>query len=435
MGNRGRVIIYIDKIKRRFKELWEFKVFRYALVIHGFYFIISMILTLIFFRDQNDFLVYYEGGKTVIENINELYNPASYSRWPFRYFPISALFFVPFYLMGFDLGYIIFNLINLILNVLICLILYKIIILIRREDHEREDKRIVLYISLFLIGLPNLFNYILGQVNLYITFLILISLYLFLKHEDIKYNILASIILGVSILFKPITIFLIPFLIIIHFDLDKKKFKIQFFRSVMRLIAFLIPLSLNLFIFLIFPGLLGGFLNVNITGEDTVLINHSFSLTKLIQNFLIVIGFSQSQLLSFQLPFFLIILITVGGIGFVLYLIRRCDSFSLIYGYVFGILSMLLGYFDSWDHHLLILTPLLIIIIFNLPKTSDLTKKFIKPSFFFLNFFDLAFMGIWFLIQQWFPFNFTSTIFLILVLYSVGKFCLIGDITIENNKF
>ncbi|NVM37614.1 MAG: DUF2029 domain-containing protein [Candidatus Lokiarchaeota archaeon] len=426
---------YISKISKRFKELWEFKIFRYAVLIHGFYFILSMILTLIFFRDRNDFLVYYEGGKIFIDNVNELYNQDYYTRWPFRYFPISAIFFVPFYLMGFDLGFIIFNLINLILNTLICLVLYKIVILIRGEDHEREDKRIVLYISLFLMGLPNLFNYILGQINLYITLLILISLFLFLKYEDTKWNLIASIILGVSMLFKPITIFLIPFLIIINFDWERKKFEIKFLKSIIRLVGFLIPVSLNIFVFLLYPELLDGFLNVNLTGGDTVLTNHSFSITKLIQNFFIVLGFSQTQLLSFQLPIFLMILIVIGGIGFALYLIRRFDNNSLIYGYTFGILIMLLGYFDSWDHHLLILTPLLIIIIFNLPRNSDLTRKFIKPSFFFLNFFDLAFMGIMVLINKWFPFNFASTIFLVLIFYSMSKYCIIKDLAINNNKF
>ena len=425
---------YFIKIKGRFRELWEFKIFRYAILIHGFYFILSMILTLIFFRDQNDFLVYYEGGKVFIDNINELYNQANYTRWPFRYFPISAIFFVPFYLMGFNLGFILFNLTNLILNILICVVLYKIIILIRGEDHEQEEKRIVLYISLFLMGLPNLFNYILGQINLYITFLILMSLYLFLKYEDAKYNLIASIILGLSILFKPITIFLIPFLLVIHFNLEEKKFEIKIFKSIIRLVGFLIPLSLNIFFFLISSELLDGFLDVNLTGEDTVLKNHSFSITKLIQNFFIVLGFSQTQLLSFQLPIFLIILIIIGGIGFIFYLIRRFDDNYLIYGYTFGILIMFLGYFDSWDHHLLILTPLLIIIIFNLPRDSDLTKKFNKPSFFFLNFFDLAFMGIWFLIKNWFPFNFMSTIFLLLIFYSLSKYCLLKDLA-KNNKY
>ena len=88
---------------------------------------------------------------------------------------------------------------------------------------------------------------------------------------------------------------------------------------------------------------------------------------------------------------------------------------------------MLLGYFDSWDHHLLTLTPLLIIIIFNFPRNSNITTQFIKPSFFFLSFFDLAFMGIWFITQDLFPFNFASTIFLLLIFYGLSKFCLTKD--------
>ncbi|GAH27093.1 unnamed protein product, partial [marine sediment metagenome] len=60
--------------------------------------------------------------------------------WPFRYFPLSALLFVPYYLMGFNLGFIIFNFINFILNILISVILYKVIILVRGNDHEKDDK-------------------------------------------------------------------------------------------------------------------------------------------------------------------------------------------------------------------------------------------------------------------------------------------------------
>lgn len=84
--------IHINRIKTRFRKLWEFKIFRYAVIIHIFYFILSLILTLVFLRDRNDFLVYYEGGKVFINNVNELYNNNNYTRWPYRYFPISALF-------------------------------------------------------------------------------------------------------------------------------------------------------------------------------------------------------------------------------------------------------------------------------------------------------------------------------------------------------
>ncbi len=418
---------FLIKIKKRFQELWQYKIFKYALIVHLFYLALALILTLTFFRNRNDFRVYYTVGKVFINDINGLYDRTNYSTWPFRYFPLSAVLFIPFYLLGFDLGFVFFNLVNLILNILICIILYKIIILIRGEDHEKDDKRVILYISLFLMSIPNLFNYILGQINLYVTLLILLSLLIYFKYDQIKWQFIASLILGISIIVKPITIFMIPFLIAINYDFKKENLNINFLNTLIRILGVLLPLSLNLFMFLIYPSLLKGFIAINFTGEDTVYINHSFSVTKIIENLLFLIGFSEEQLLNYQLFIFLSVLLITGGLSFFIYIFGKFNSENLIFGYSFGILIMLIAYFDSWDHHLLILTPILIIIIFNLPRHSEITKNFIKPSFFFLIFFDLAFMGIWFLIQDWFPINFIPTLFLILIFYGISKQCLKGD--------
>lgn len=418
---------YLVKIKSRFGALWEHKIFRFAIIIHGFYFILSMVLTLIFFREQNDFLVYYKVGEVFIHDINDLYNRANYL-WPFRYFPISAIFFVPFYLVGFDLGFILFNFINLLLNILICILLYKIILYIRREDHEREDKRIILYISLFLMSLPNLFNYILGQINLYITLLILLSLFLFLTRESLKWDFLSSFILGISVLIKPITIFMIPFLLILKFEDKQRKFKFDILRSLIRIIGVILPLSLNLFLFLLYPKLWEGFLATNFTGEEPIILNHSFSLTKIIINFYIFYNISYNPLLIF-----LLILFIIGGIGFLMYIFRRSNSHTIVFAYLFGILIMLLVYYDSWTHHLLALTPLLVLLIFYLPRNSEITKNYVKPSFFFFSFFDLGFIGIWFITQNWFPFNFASTVFLLILFYGSSKFCVTGDINDQKS--
>ncbi|MFX0042095.1 MAG: glycosyltransferase 87 family protein [Candidatus Hodarchaeota archaeon] len=417
---------YLSRIIRKSRELWQYKIFRYAFIVHGFYFILSILLTLICFRDKNDFLVYYNVGKVFINDINNLYNPANYN-WPFRYLPLSAILFVPFYLLGFDVGFILFNFINLILNILICIILYKLIFLIRDESHEKDDKRVILYISLYLMSLPNLFNYVLGQINLYVTLLMLLSLLIYFKYEQIKWQFIASLILGISIIVKPITVFMIPFLIAFNYDFKKERLNISLLNTVIRVFGVLLPLSLNFFIFLINPSLLKGFIAINFTGEDTVYINHSFSATKIIENLLFLVGFSEEQLLNYQLLIFLSTLLIAGGLSFLIYIFGKLNSENLIFGYTFGILIMLIAYFDSWDHHLLILAPILILLIFNLPQRSEITKNFIKPSFFFFIFLDLAFMGIWFLIQDWFPINFIPTLFLFLIFYGISKQCLKGD--------
>jgi hypothetical protein len=410
----------LAKIKCRIRVLWEYKIFKYTIIIHGGYFIFSIILTLIFFRDQNDFLVYYEVGEVVLRDINDLYTKPY--KWPFRYLPISSLYFIPFYLMGFDFGFIVFNLINLILNILISIFLYRIINLVRQKDHENDDKRVILYICLYMISLPQIFNYILGQINLYVTLLILLSLFIFLKYPGIKWQFGASLILGLSIIIKPITIFMIPFLLVIQIDLKNRKVKFNVFKSLIRLIGIILPLSLNFIMFVIFPRLLQGFLATNFTSSEPSQVNHSFSITKLIINFLYFIGIAGEQVLSIQLYLFLIILIIIALVGFLSFITRKITKHAIIYGYSFGILIMFLSYYDSWDHHLLILTPLLIIILFNLSQKSDITKKFIKPSFFFLSFLDLAFMGLYFAVESYFPFNFVSTIFLLLVFYGLIKY-------------
>ncbi|MBY9013524.1 MAG: DUF2029 domain-containing protein, partial [Candidatus Lokiarchaeota archaeon] len=281
----------LNRVNTRLTELWKLKFFRYSIILHFFYFIFSSIITLLVLRSTSDFYVYYRVGEIFVNDPNNLYNPANYvDIWPFRYFPLSAMMFVPYYLMGFDLGFIIFNFINLILNVLISIILYKIIIIVRGIDHEMEDKRIILYICLYLIGLPQLFNYILGQINLYVTLLILISLFIFIKKSDIKWQFIASVILGISIIIKPTTLFMIPFIIVIGYNYEKRKLTLNLTKSLVRLIGVILPVALNLIMFLGYPNLLNGFLATNFTGSETVLLNHSFSITKIISNMFLYFG-------------------------------------------------------------------------------------------------------------------------------------------------
>ncbi len=398
------------------------KILFYAVLLHIFYFILAMILTLTFLRGMNDFVVYYRAGQLFLNDLNGLYDPTNYigiDIWPFRYLPLSAIYFILFYLLGFNIGFILFSFINLILNILICVFLYKIIILIIGKDFESEKKRIFLYISMFLMSLPNLFNYILGQINLYVTFLILLSLFLFLKYESLKWDFISSFILGLSIIFKPITIFIVPFLLVLKYNYKIRKFEFNISKTLIRFVGALIPLFFNVFFFFLFPVLWKGFLESNFTGTEPIQPNHSFSISKLILNF-----FTFNDIPSSALTIISILLLFFCCVGIIIYVFRRFEQNSIVIGYTFGILIMLLVYFDTWDHHLLMLTPLLIILIFLLPRNSEITKKFLKPSFVFLSFFDLIFMGIWFITQEFFPFNFMSTIFLSLTFVGICKICL-----------
>jgi hypothetical protein len=416
----------IDKGITRFQNLWNLRIFRYSLLLHIFYYVFSIFLTLIYFPEMNDFLVYFNVGKVFLNTPMELYNPINYN-WPFRYLPLSVFLFIPFYLMGFGLGFIVFNLINLFLNYFICILIYKIIKLTKFRDHGESEERIIRYICLYLICLPQIFNYILGQINLYVTLLLLLSLYFFILNRNNKTDFLAGIFLGISLIIKPTTIFLIPFLIIISCDYKNKRLRFNIVRSILRIFGVIFPIALNFIMFLILPGLLEGFINVNLTGTETLIPNHSFSITKILSNFLLYLGINPNDINT--LSIFSIISMSLLLIGFIVYTLNRIKENAIIYSYIIGLLIMLLAYFDSWDHHLLNLIPLLVIAIFNLPKSSIITKKYIKPSFFFLCFLDLGFMGLFWLInpdvnKPVFPFNFIPTIILCYLFYGVLKYCM-----------
>ena len=407
-----------SKIKIRVKYLWEQKIFRYAIILHVFYFILSIVLFFVLYREKNDFFIFWNVGNVFLDDIENLYNQSNYL-WDFRYLPLSALFFLPFSLLNFDLAFIVFTILNVVLNILISIILYKVIILTRNRDHETDDKRVILYLCIYLMGLPHILNYIYGQINLYITLFLLLSLYIFLKYKELKWQFLGGIILGISILIKPTAIFLIPFIIILNFDREKRKLKFDFFKSGLRLFGVILPISLNFIIFVIYPSLWEGFLATNFTGSNPIALNFSFSMTKLITNFCYFFNISFNQAIIL-----IVITVIIGSLGFISFIFGRYDNNSIIFGYAFGIIIMLLVYFDSWDHHLLNLTPILIIIIFNLSRHSEITPS-IKKSLFFFSFVDLAFVGIWYLIYPLFPYNFEGTFFLILAFYGIAKYSLI----------
>ncbi|MFX1387388.1 MAG: hypothetical protein ACFE9M_09250, partial [Promethearchaeota archaeon] len=58
---------------KRAKELLENKIFRYALILHSFYFILSIILFFLFYQEKNDFIIFYNAGNVFLNDIENLY--------------------------------------------------------------------------------------------------------------------------------------------------------------------------------------------------------------------------------------------------------------------------------------------------------------------------------------------------------------------------
>jgi len=411
---------YIAYFKRILKVFWGYKSFKAAFYIQIGFIITSIILTLTLLRETNDFLVFYRSAEVFLKNFQDLYNPVEYgSAWEYRYFPLSPLVFIPFYILGFDVGFVLFTIFNFIVNLLICVTLFRIISMLKPSQTEKDKVNKIYYISVYLIGVPQLVNYFLGQINLYVVFLTLLALYIFLKYDSIKWDFIGSFILGISVILKPITVLLIPFLILVNINLEKRKINFLVKRSLVRLFSAIIPIFFNVIIFVIYPNLWNGFMEVNFTGSNPTDISFSFSLTKLIMNFFVYFNIDFNQTLIF-----FTILIIFGFIGFLFYVFRRNNKNSILIGFIFGILITFISYFEVWEHHLLTLIPFLIIFLSILPENSSILKKFINPSFYVYNFLHLAFLLIFVLTYNFFPYNFGVTIFLILNFYGIIKYCL-----------
>jgi uncharacterized membrane protein len=148
--------------------------------------------------------------------------------------------------------------------------------------------------------------------------------------------------------------------------------------------------------------------------------NFSMSLTKNLMNFFYYFNIPYNQ-------FLLILIITglIGGTGFLLYILRsKSDETGVVFGFTIGLLIMFLSYYETWDHTLLNLIPLLIVIVFILPRHSLITRNFIKPGFFFFNFISIAFTGIWYLTYQIFPYNFLPIIAFFILFYGLFRYLL-----------
>ncbi len=409
--------------------------FLIACIVNIFY----LILTFIFFYflnsplmniDENDYLSFYYAGLNVIEDLPNLYNTLL-SPFPFRYLPLSAYFFTPFSLLGLELGYFVFQIFNFFLNILIIYLIYKIIQVYKnlrnnskfnyklnnfKEVFDREENESILHQSaIFLIMLPQFMNYFLGQINILVSVFILSSLFYFLK-GGVRNELIGGFLLGLGILIRPTLILILPFLIIFNYDRERKKFSFNLQKSVIRLLGSIILIMLSGIYFLIYPQMFADFITVNLTGEYTyaleggIEINPSFSLTRIVLIFF--------QLITVDVNGFLVFIVITLVILIPIYFLYIQDSdhpLNLINGYMAGILVLLIVYFDSWPHHLVVLTPFLVFFIL-INKEFRYYKMF-KYLHYLLAILMVIFWGIFYLTYVFFPFNAGGLILLMLLYY------------------
>ena len=392
---------------------------------HCVYLIISLMLFYFAgFSETCDFLTYFNAGKIIIEDINDLYNQSNYL-FPYRYFPISAYFFTPFSMMGLEIGYFVFQIFSLFLNFACCYIIYinAAKIQLNRLNSKKNDlnSRSIKYITIYLLCFPHFMNYALGQINNLITVFLLLALYFFLKNSLI-YEFLGGILIGISISIKPLAIFIIPFIIIINWNRKNKKLKIDLKRSSFRLFGVIIPILVSVLFFILYPTLWQGFVDINFSGEYTEEgINNSISITRAILNLFYIMGIQSSKFIIS-----IIIVLIVAIPGFLIYIFKKNSNVGINEGLIMGMIIMSLVYFDSWDHHIVSLAPFLSIFLITINsrvnlKVTRLIKNF-KIGYFLLALLVVPLSGLFFLTYQIFPFNLWASIFLLIIYISLLKF-------------
>lgn len=407
--------------------------FLISLIVNAFY----LILTFIFFYfldsplmsiNENDYLSFYYAGRNVIQNLPKLYS-SSLSPFPFRYLPLSAYFFTPFSLLGLRLGYFIFQIFNFFLNLLLLHIMYRIIQKYNdlRSDsnshfelnnfrdifNNQENESVLHQYSVYLIMLPQFMNYFLGQINLIVLLFILSSIFYFLK-EGIKNDLIGGFFIGLSLLFKPTLILVLPFLVVLNYNKETKKIIFNFKKTAIRLLGSIVLLLISGIYFLIFSEMFTDFIAVNLTGEYTYTtesgleINPSFSFTRIL---LILMDLISIEINGFLI--FLVITLTFLIPIYYYYIQIANKPIKLINGYLVGIVVMLIVYFDSWPHHIVVLAPFLIFFIL-FEKNFKYSKLF-KYLHYLIVILIVGFWGIYYLTYQLFPFNLGGLVLMVLL--------------------
>lgn len=413
------------------------KFFIIALVVNGLY----LIITFFFFyfldnflmsSENTDYLTFHNAGLIAIKNLPELYDPSHYL-FPFRYLPLSAYFFTPFSLLGLELGYLMFQLFNFFLNFVTIYLIYKIIIFYRIQKlvpslkfnlnsfknifRESENKSLLHHGSAYLLILPQFMNYFLGQTNMIVLIFILTSLFYLIKGGN-KNDFLGGLMLGFGILFKPTLILIVPFIIPISYNKLNRKLNLQFKKTIIRLCGPVILIILSGLFFLANPQMLIDFMDVNLAGQyvynigGSVEINPSFSLTRIILIISELIGLKFNNFITF-----IAITLIIWAILYIFFIFSPTQSNRLVMGFLSGISVMLIVYFDSWPHHLIVLTPFMILFIL-LNKDFKRIELF-KYVCYLLTNLTLAFWVIYYLTYEFLPVNIGGLLLLLLLYYNL----------------
>ncbi|MBC8358098.1 MAG: DUF2029 domain-containing protein [Candidatus Aminicenantes bacterium] len=173
--------------------------------------ILIIILVFLFFllvynyfvkKDMSDFGVCYQGGERILK-AETLYR-VSDGHLQYKYSPVSAVFFSLFAFLPYELAKIFWYFLQLYFLFMALTISYNILPL------KLKKKGSVLVLSFLILAKFVSREIELGQVNIFITFILIMMLKALLEKKDIK----AGLFWGFSLFFKPYALVFLPYFIL-----------------------------------------------------------------------------------------------------------------------------------------------------------------------------------------------------------------------------
>jgi hypothetical protein len=228
---------------------------------------------------------------------------------------------------------------------------------------------------------------------------------------------LGGLLLGFSILFRPSLIIILLFIAPLNFNRKTKKFSFRLKQTILRFSGTIILLLISGLFFLFYPKMLTDFIDLNLAGKYTytlegeIEINPSFSMTRIILILLDILGLNILNFIVFAL------ILLLFWIPMYFYYISSNHPTKLLYGFFIGIIIILIAYFDTWPHHLVVLAPFLILFI--VLNKNFVHIKTVKTLHYLLGSAILGFWVLFYLTYTFFPFNIGGLLLLILLYYEV----------------
>ena len=155
----------------------------------------------------NDFLVYHSASSNFIHGQNVYGLSYGLSSGYYKYSPFSLLFFGIFALIPFSIAKFIWYIACSVFYVATIWLCSKIM----GVNFKNTQKNTFFYLSIFVVSLTHLYRELhLGNINLFIDCLLLISFILYINSKSNKSTLYAAILYGIVVLFKPHFLILLP---------------------------------------------------------------------------------------------------------------------------------------------------------------------------------------------------------------------------------